>query len=534
MSWRSIALAATIVAIATAASIAGPLESSRDTLRLSVSGDPHTLMPLLVTSAVEAQITKLLFEPLFEQDSHNRLVPDLALVIPTRSNGGISADGCTITMRLRQGVSWQDGAPFTAADVVFSINSILDAKNAIANRELYANIQSVDAPARYVARFRLKKPQSSFLNVIADGYEMAPAHLLETSANLATDPFNAMPVGTGAYTLVRWVRGDHIELAANAIYFRGAPKIAHITISIVPSDQTRALGLRTHAIDFSTVNPTMYDQLRDAPGLLRSIEPQNYVFMLALNTRQPLLQDVRVRQAISKAVSRKRILQTAMHDFGNIAYGDLPLFMYDGHPPSGWDDGDPAGARNLLDEAGWNVGLDGVRTKNGVPLLLQFISPSGSASGESIDLQVMQMLRDVGIGISYKTFSTSLYYEPASAGGPLFGGTFDIAGMGVGGNSDPTNDELFGCASRIPDGFNTAGYCSAEMERLQGLEQREYDPVRRNAIISKIEALAVADSPYVFLYHPARLVVYDATLERPPASLNDAWYHISTWSFMPR
>ncbi len=227
-----LALAASLTVILCSFTQARAVDSD-STLRLYLPSDPHTLLPLLGTTHEESDVARLMFDPLFDYDSDNALVPILASSIPARSNGGISADGLSITIHLRQNVRWHDGVPFTSADVVYTIHAVLDDHNNVSNRELYKEIADVDAVDAYTVRFHLKEPQSSFFANIGAGYPIVPSHLLQGSAHMATDGFNAMPVGTGPYRFVRWDRGDHLELTANGTYFLGSPKIVHIVISRV-------------------------------------------------------------------------------------------------------------------------------------------------------------------------------------------------------------------------------------------------------------------------------------------------------------
>jgi peptide/nickel transport system substrate-binding protein len=502
-------------------------------LRLYVLGDPHTLDPEFANNADEAAIGGLMLESLIEFDGALVPHPVLATTVPTQANGGISADGKTFTFHLRHGVKWHDGADFSAKDVLFTIGLIRDDKNNVANRDLYLNIANVDAPDASTVRFHLKAPQAFFLSQVAAGYPILPAHVLESSQNLPSDPFNAAPIGTGPYRFVRWARGDRVELAANPTYYRGAPKIPRVVVSIVPDFNTVGIQLRQHEIDFASVESSVYNQLRDVPGVVRTTEPLNDVVGISLNVTRPIMRDKTVREAIVKAIDRKRIVQTVTFGTGTPAYADLPFFMYDGHAPAGWDDADPAGARALLDADGWKLGADGVRVKNGVPLRLQYIDFAGSVSGAAVDTQVVQMLRDVGIDTNYKTFAPGLYYQPASQGDPLMGGDFDLGGVGFRGGTDPSNSYIYSCATRSPSGFNSSRYCNPEMDRLIAAVEVEYDTAKRNRLIAKIEDLAATDLPYAFLYHtPYRLIVNPA-LVRPPASIGNMWYGIERWYFKP-
>jgi peptide/nickel transport system substrate-binding protein len=532
---RIVRLVAVMVAVAvlTGGRLAAVGADAATTLHLDALGDPHTLNPELATRSTEAYIGGLILEGLVEIDPTLTPRPVLAATVPTQANGGISSDGRTFTFHLRKGVRWHDGAPFTARDVVFTIGLIQDARNNVANRNQYANIAGVDAPDASTVRFHLKRRQSAFISQIAAGYPILPAHLLASSASLATDPFNAAPVGTGPYRFVRWQRGDDVELAANPTYYRGAPNIGRIVVAITPDINTLGIQLRQHAIDFAQVESSLYDQLRNVPGLAHETNPLNDVNAYAMNVTRPIMRDKIVRLAITKAIDRKRIVRDISFGTGTVAYADLPLFIYDGHPPAGWDDSDPAAARAMLDADGWKLGADGIRVKDGVPLRLQMIDLAGSVSGAAFDLQVMQMLHDVGIAITYKTFNVGLYYAPATQGGPVMSGDFDLAYTGLQGGADPDNSYIFSCATRSPAGFNAARYCNPAVDRALAAEQDEYDPAKRNALVATIERTAVADAPYAFLYHTPYRFIMNPRLVRPPANLSTPWYDIQDWTFAP-
>ena len=532
---RAVAVSAVVAAfgfgLARGGSAQEPLPSPSAVLRLTTPADPHTLLPILQTTSEEGYLAGLVFDTLIDFDGANRPLPDLASTVPNRRNGGISADGKTILVHLRRNVRWHDGVPFTAADVVFTIHAIQDPKNAVANRLFFTNIAAVEATDPYTVRFRLRAPQASFLATVGYTYPILPEHLLGKSAALGTDPFNGHPVGTGPYRFVRWERGERLEYAANPDYFAGPPKIGRLTVAVIPDANTLAIQLREHALDFAAVDSSGYSQLRGAPGVVRRTERLNDFVGYAMNAARPLLRDRRVRLAIVRAVDRVAIARKVTFGTGTPAYGDLPLFMYDGRPPAGWSDADPAGAEALLDAAGWKRNADGVRVKNGSPLRLEMIDFSGSATSASVALQIQQMLRRVGIETTYKTFASSLYYSPASAGGPFEGGKYDLGALAFVSGVDPSNAELYSCASRIPAGFNAANQCSPEMERLQAASEREYDPARRNRLVAAIEALAVRNATYLFLYHTPYRIAQNPELRRPLAGLTNLWYGISGWTF---
>ena len=502
-------------------------------LHLYISLSPTSLNPLLSTNAVDTDVALLIFDTLVAPDANNKLQPHLARVVPTRANGGISADGKTVTFKLRDGLRWQDGTPLTSADVAFTFAKINDPKVDVNSRTGYDRITRVATPDAHTVVVSLREPFSPFVAYVGYQYPIVPKHLLDKSANINHDPFGTHPVGAGPYRFERWDRGNRVELSANDAYYGGAPKIRDVIISEIPDQNTAALAFRSHEIDFGYVDSATFSQLRGAPGLTTTTEPNNDVVGYALNVTRPILADVRVRRAISMAIDRASITRKTTLGTGTVAYADLPAPLWIAREPANPYAYDPAAANALLDAAGWKRGPDGMRAKNGVSLSLRGIGFSGSAAMASMNVQVEQLLRDIGIDFTSKQYSVSLYFESKQNGGPLAIGDYDMASLSWEGGIDPENDVLFTCASREPQGNNIARYCSPEMDALQDDSLRTLDPARRAADIVKIERLAVTDVPYVFLYHTPWRIAQNPSLSRVHSSITETWNDVAAWSFAP-
>jgi len=212
------AVAAVLLACALLGGCGGPSARSHpDDLRLAVALEPHSLVTLLAQSITENELLRMIADPLIACDAAGRPVPALAVAVPSRSNGGISADGLRITYRLRHGVVWHDGAPFTSADVAASFRAVMDPANPVQTRHGYDVVARVDSPDAHTVRFVLKRPFAPFVGTVfaeSDApYYLAPAHLLH--GTLVRSQLASAPVGTGPYRVVRWARSDRLELAAN-------------------------------------------------------------------------------------------------------------------------------------------------------------------------------------------------------------------------------------------------------------------------------------------------------------------------------
>ncbi|HKU66219.1 MAG TPA: ABC transporter substrate-binding protein, partial [Candidatus Baltobacteraceae bacterium] len=193
--------------------------TSGGVLRIGLYAEPTSLNPLLATNTAENLLAGLAFDLLVTIDERGNEVPDLAAQVPTLANGGISKDGLTITYHLRRNVKWQDGAPFTSADVKFSWQAVMNPGNNVVERRGYDQVRSVDTPDAYTVVFHLKSPFAPFVDTVFgesdDPFRIVPKHLLAREPNINRVPFNRLPIGTGPFKVTRWIHGDRVEYAAN-------------------------------------------------------------------------------------------------------------------------------------------------------------------------------------------------------------------------------------------------------------------------------------------------------------------------------
>ena len=469
------------------------------TLRIGTNYSPNSLNPILETITIETLIEKMVFDTLVYPLPDGTIEPDLANVVPTQANGGISPDGRTITYHLRRGVRWHDGQPFTSADVAFTQRATLDPANNATVRQPNDRVVRLDTPDPYTVVVHLARPFAPFVaEWTSTG--ILPAHILAHKANINNDPFNAAPIGTGAFRFVRWDRGSKIVLAANNDYFDGPPRLKSIVVSILPDETTTALALKTHQIDW-LFEPSIgaLRLLAGAAGVrierFDSVTFQGFY----LNVTRPALADVRVRRAISLAVNRRELVDKLQPGNAVPATSDLPAFMW-AHDPALRAPFDPADANALLDAAGWQRGTDGIRARNGHRLSLSYVYWSGLPIIAAIALQLQAQLRDVGIEVVLKTYNASLLF---AHDGPYSRGDFDLGYVQFWNYNDPEDSLFFSCAARAPAGFNYARWCNPAYERLSEAGIATSDRTARRAIYSQMQRLLLSEVPMVFLDYPA-------------------------------
>ena len=486
------------------------------TLRIATSLGPNTFNPILSTQQVEALLQAFVFDPLIATDERGRDIPILAAAVPTLENGGISRDGLTITYHLRRNVRWQDGAPFTSRDVAFTFGAIMNPATAVATRHGYDQVARVETPDPYTAVFRLKRrfaPAVRTFFAHSDApYYILPAHLLEKYHDLNRVPFNQQPVGTGPFRLVRWLRGDRIEYAANVGYFLGRPKLRKIVVHLVPDENTIASQVRAREIDwFSAATPRMYPQLTSVDGIDVRLVPMNASDAIMFNTRHVPFDEAGVRRAIGLAIDKPLLVREATYGTTVAATEDLPSFMWAFDPKAGTTARDLPRANALLDAAGWRRGPDGVRTKGGKRFSMGLAFRTDSITDRNRGVLIASMLKDAGIETELKGYTTSLLYGPPGHG-VLADGKFDAGLQTWYAGSDPDNSTQLTCDQVAPKGFNWARYCNPEMDAAQHAALSNYDRPTRKRAYATIEQLLARDAPFVYLWWPRQIEAVNTDL----------------------
>jgi peptide/nickel transport system substrate-binding protein len=480
-------------------------------LRIGIQTAPNTLNPLLAANTTEGMIDRLLFDVLVTVDETGRkTIPVLAAQVPTLDNGGISKDRLTITYHLRRGVRWHDGAPFTSKDVAFSWRAIMNDANNVISRTGYELVRSVETPDDDTVVFHMKQRFAPTVNTLFaesdDPYHIVPAHLLARLPNINDVPFNSAPIGTGPFKLERWVRGDHLELVANGAYFLGKPKLKDIVLKIIPDENTELNALRTHDIDWQfEASPQEYKDLKLPSDTKVVLQDRNEYERIQVNTKHPPLDDVRVRQALSYAIDRQRLVGDLTYGSAAVADGDLPSFMWAHATDVTRYSYDLAKAKRLMAQAGWAPGRDGVLTKDGRKLALTIATNNTNATRRLAVVQVQSMLRALGIDLEPKFYLGSLLFATMGQGGILQNGKFDLAWTGWVAGIDPDQSSLFVCSAQPPNGNNESLYCNPALDAAERSALTNFEVPVRKAAYARLEAILTRDLPVLPIWWPRQI-----------------------------
>lgn len=505
-------------------------------LRVAMSGSTNTLNPILSTQEFEVQAEAFAFDFLVATDAAGRDVPMLAARVPTLENGDISRDGRTIAYHLRHGVVWQDGAPFTSADVAFTWRAIMNPNTAVATRHGYDQVERVETPDPFTAVFHLKRPFAPAIHTlfgISDSpIGILPAHLLARYRDLNNVPYNSLPIGTGPYRIVRWVRGDRIEYEANDRYFLGKPHIRRIVLRFIPDENTIINEMRSHEIDwFVQASPRVYRQLESLPGIDVRLVPFNGVDSIMFNTARGPFADARLRRAVGLAIDKPALVRKVTFDTTLPATEDLPSFLWAFDPGAGTNRPDLPAAKALLDAAGWRTVDGGARVRGGKRLTLELAYRTDSLTDRNRGVVIASMLGAAGIDVRLKGYQTALLYGPPGENGILSSGHYDASLLTWYAGVDPDDSTQLLCDQRAPRGYNWSQYCNPEMDAAERAALAHYDRATRKRAYAVTQRLLARDAPYVYLWWPRQIEAVNADLRHfEPNGMVEPWNSYA-WSY---
>lgn len=475
-----------------------------------IESSPTNLDPRVGTDAQSERIDKLLFDALVRRDEHFNLQPWLAerWEIP---------DPLTYVFHLRHDVKFHDGRPMTSADVKFTLDTVMAGKIRTAKAATYRFVDHVETPDPYTVVIKLKEPFATLLWNLADGaFGVVPAG--------ATETLNQHPIGTGPYRFVGMSPDTDVKVARNDDYWGAKPKIPKIQFLVVPDPTTRALELRKGSADaaINAINPDTVLQLAKEPNLIVDRAPGTIFGYIGLNLRDPILKDVRVRQAMAYALDREPLIQYLWRGMARPAAGLLPTqhWAYNGNVTQYTHD--PAKARQILDDAGYKPGHDGIRFH-------LTMKTSTEESTRLLAAVMQQQLRDVGIALDIRSFEFATFYSD------VVKGSYQVYSLRwIGGNEDPDLFEnVFDSASFAPKRANRSYYSNARVDELIALGRTTIDQEQRRKAYFEIQEIVARDLPYINLWYFDNVLVHSKRLRNVQLSPSGNYDFLTTAELAP-
>jgi len=460
----------------------------------AIAGKPQFINPLLAQyNQADQDLVSLIFNGLTQMDGEGNIQPDLA------ASWQISADGTVYVFKLRRDVQWQDGQPFTAADVIFTIGLMQDPEfpGAPYLGQLWREI-SVEKPDEATVRFILPEPSPSFLEYAAIG--ILPRHRLENTAakDLLSQPFNLKPIGTGRFKLDE-INARFARLSANPWFKGQKPKLAGLELRFFPSYQATIAAFQAGNVQgISYVPPQAIPQVQAFDNLNLYTGRMSGYDTIYLNLQNPdtapFFQDARVRQALLTGLDRQAIIDTALYGQGMVANGPILPWNWAYNPQQAINAFDPERAKQLLAESGWlDSDGDGVLDKAGVSLAFSLlvsddptqIEVAGAVSRQWQPLGISATVEVVGAGLGERL--AQRHYQAA------------LAEVLLAGDPDPYP---FWHQSRIETGQNYAGWDHTQASQLLETARTITDTGRRSDYYYEFQRIFAEEQPALILFYP--------------------------------
>ncbi|HEV2261045.1 MAG TPA: peptide ABC transporter substrate-binding protein [Candidatus Rubrimentiphilum sp.] len=472
------------------------------TFRWADAEDIDNLNPLLSTETLVNDLSSFTMGYFFVFDDKGNAIPSLCLQVPTKQNGLISADGKTLTFHLRRGVLWQDGAPFTSADVAFTVKTILDPKTNVLTRDGWDLITSVDTPDAYTVRFHLNKPYAAFLNryfTPIGNPAVLPKHLLQ-GLDINHAAYNSLPVGLGPFRYVRWARGSEVVMEAFPRWWGGAPKLKRVIFKVIPDANSVAIALQTHGIDaYVRVPSFQYQQVQAIPNTRTIAHDITTYGHVDFNLNNPILADAQVRQALVRAIDVRLLWEKVDHQAGFLACTPVSHLSWAYDPQAPCYSFDLKAAAAQLERGGWRMGPDGLRHRNGQTLRFTIAGNVGNPGLDARVILMQQWFRSIGVGLDYVRYQTNKLFSSYAAGGVVATRHYDLASFAWTLAPDPDLTNLIACSRISPKGQNYMAYCNPLVDRALADALTHYDRARRRADYILVQELLARDVPFVVL-----------------------------------
>lgn len=448
---------------------------------------------------VAQEVADLLNEPLVRINDKLEYIPALASEVPTTQNGGISADGLTYTFKLRKGVKWHDGAPFTSKDVKFTYETILNPDMPVRGRVGWNQIDRVELPDDQTITFRFQTIDAAFLDRVAI-VTVLPQHVLGTvpSKELVNHAwFKTNKPGVGPFRFVEWRPGNYIALERNPDYYvNGRPYLDKLVLKIITDANTLTNQLETGEVDmrFRMLNDQV-TVVRAMPQLELASSTSTSPWLIWVNNKDPRLSDKRVRLALNYGFDRKALTSTVLKGLVQPAYDLIP--------PSSWAytdamivkyDHDAAKAKQLLEDAGFRPGPDGVRAKGDQRLSFELLNIAGEQERVQILSFIQNQWKDIGIEARIKNVDVATMW-----GKQLPAGQYDMAYSYSGRYADPADlAQHYLCPEKRPT-TNWGRYCNPALDDILLKAQATADQAQRKALYGQALKMTTEDPAYVFI-----------------------------------
>lgn len=478
-------------------------------LVMAQTSEPRTLNMALTVTFYDELVAGQIFQGLVGHDWQMAPKPELA------ESWEISADGLTITFHLVRNVKWHDGQLFTSADVKFSFEQVLLPYHP-AGKSNFAVISSIETPDPITVVFKLKNPFPALFKFLTAMYAaIVPKHLYE-GTDILKNAFNGAPIGTGPFKFKEWIKGDHITLVKNENYFKeNKPYLDMVVVRIIPDMSALMMAFEKGEVNYVPYYFPYYevDRFKKMEGFNVTLQfsPWCITDELGFNLNNPILKNVEVRRAILYAIDRKDILTKVGFDNGILATGPIantPFTAWAYNPNVVKYDRDLEKANNLLDQAGYPKGADGIRFKINV-----YVIAARYDHIEEAEL-IRDQLKEVGVSLEIVAVDYAVWDQNV-----FKTWNFDIAivAMTAGGPDPHYEFQHYHSTRHIPVSWsNFIGYNNSRVDQLFELGMIEINKTKRAQYYYEIQDIMAKELPAAWIFVRYSVSAYNTKFEGLP------------------
>ncbi len=459
--------------------------------------------PIFYDDVYDGYVVDLIFEGLITNDAAGTPIPAIA------EKWEVSEDKLTYTFTIKKGAKFSNGKPVTAADVKFTYECIGHKEYDGPRGYFVADIVGVDEYKEGTATeisgikvindrtvsFTIKEPNVSKIWDLGSGILSKDYYAYNTYADLKTK--NNSPMGAGSFTFVEYLPDQYISLKRNDSYHLGKAKLEGVIIKIVP-EETKISAVNAGDIHMAqpTANAENYNKILNSPNASVQRYVGNGYNYIGLNLVNPKLSDKRVRQALAYGLNRSQFIQNEYSGLAEVCHTPIsPVsWAFPGTDDLNKYEFNPDKAKQLLDEAGWTVGADGYRYKDGTKLTLTWTAYTEVAWPQNLIALATDNWKQIGVELKgelfdFNTVATKVFDEH----------NFEMWNMGWSLSIDPDPSGIFGEDQKEKGGFNAGQFTHARAYEIFDLAKKEYDQAKRAALLKEWAKIANEELPYIFM-----------------------------------
>jgi peptide/nickel transport system substrate-binding protein len=509
-------------------SVGAGAPATGDTFIEATIGDIAGLIPNITSDGASHEVGNMVYDGLVKADK------DLNYVGAMAESWEFSPDCLELTWKLKRNIKWHDGHPFTAEDVLFTYQAMINPKTPTAYKEDFLAVKSAEVIDPYTVRVRYARPLAKAVQSWA--MWMLPKHLLEryvADGKLKESPENSRPVGTGPYRFQEWKSGEKVVLVSNNEYYEGRPYLGRIVYRVIPNQGTIFLELKAKGVDLASLTAIQYARQTEYPAFRKAFRkyryPSSAYTYFGFNLKDPRFADRRVRQAFAHAIDKQELMEGVLMGLAREATGPIR--------PGTWAytskvmryDYSPDKARALLAEAGWKDNGDGVlRDKDGKAFSFTIRTNQGNEERKKVAEIIQQRLAAIGVKTEIQVIEWASFIKEF-----IKKKRFEAVVLGWGVGTDPDQYGVWHSSQMGPDQLNQISYANPEVDRLLEEGRASCHQQERVKYYHRFQEVLAEDQPLVFLYFRDALPVVSSRVQGIQPAPSGIFYNFIQW-YVPK